>query len=313
VRTDIAIHRFARGLIAKGDTSKTMKVWAPRRERALFVHIPKTAGMTMRAALGSQYALEDRAPAVDWQGLRSLPRPLDAYKLFAGHFRYFLRRLLPADTKVFTFLRDPVERAISHLKHLATDPQFHAMHELARGRDLRAIARDPRIRVHCSNVMVGYMSRPRTGIGDQRLHAFPPEEDCCDAPETIDDALAALDEIDFVGFVDDFDNDFARLCDLLGLHPPGVNTGDQLRRGASRSRVRRCGAHGNRSGVKRARLRFLRRSAEAARNAHTSATALRADRRFGASRCLFTNRGAHQISHGRSFARLRLLACGRRR
>src|ERR1700685_120727 len=118
-----------------------MSSWAPRREPALFVHIPKTAGMTIRALLSSQYDMREKAPAVDWAGLRNLPRPLGDYKLYVGHFRYFLRRILPPGVKVFTFLRDPVERSISHLKHMATDPHFHEVHKLAEGRSLIEIAR----------------------------------------------------------------------------------------------------------------------------------------------------------------------------
>ena len=197
-----------------------MKTWSPQRERALFVHIPKTGGMTLRGALRSQYADEDVSPAEDWPGLRELPKAMDAYKLYVGHFRYFARRLLPDDTKVFTFLRDPVSRTISHLKHLASDPAFSDLHDLAKGRDLRAIAEDRRIMRQCCNVQVGYLSGARPGMTDADLAKLPDENECVYSPDTIDNALAALQAMAFVGFVDDLDTDFARLCEILHLHPP---------------------------------------------------------------------------------------------
>ena len=176
--------------------------------------------MTLRAELRSQYDVQDAAPAVDWAGLRELPRPLPHYKLFAGHFRYFLRRLLPPEVKAFTFLRDPVERSISHLKHMATDPSFHELHRLAAGRSLIEIARDPRIAAPCSDVMTGYLSPPRKGMDDRALRNLPAEDACVMRPTGIDEAMAALQAMDFIGFVDDLEADFARLCEMLELHPP---------------------------------------------------------------------------------------------
>jgi hypothetical protein len=42
------------------------------------------------------------------------PHPV---RLIRGHFDLSIGRLLPADTRFFTLLRDPVERAISHYYH----------------------------------------------------------------------------------------------------------------------------------------------------------------------------------------------------
>ena len=94
------------------------------------------------------------------------------------------------------------------------------LHKLAEGRSLIEIARDPRIASQCSNVMTGYLSAQRNGLTDDDLRGFPAEDDCVKVPKGIDGAFAALQAMDFVGFVDDIEADFARLCDMLELHPP---------------------------------------------------------------------------------------------
>jgi hypothetical protein len=176
--------------------------------------------MTMRAALTSQYPFAEKMPAEQWSELRQVERPFEQYKLFVGHFRYFFRDVFPGDAKVFTILRDPVERTISHLKHMLTDPGFHELHELAKGRDLRAIAQDPRIISQCSEIMAGYLSKARQDDWPASLDFDAPESAYTKKPDDISAALAALDAMDFVGFVDDLSADFARISAMLGLHPP---------------------------------------------------------------------------------------------
>src|SRR5205085_2240807 len=77
-------------------------------------------------------------PANDWRELLSLQlTDLKRYDLFQGHFSCGLLDLLPADVTPITFLREPVARTISHLKHLRRDPSFSPMaYEVAAGRGL---------------------------------------------------------------------------------------------------------------------------------------------------------------------------------
>src|ERR1043166_9021806 len=49
--------------------------------------------------------------------LRTAVRSESKLRLVRGHFDLSIARHLPADTRFFTLLRDPVERAISHYYH----------------------------------------------------------------------------------------------------------------------------------------------------------------------------------------------------
>lgn len=110
------------------------------RERVIaFVHIPKTAGTTLNALLARAYASHEtceimmRGMSLRLPGAAILPKPAishskirrlksalkhrPALRLIRGHFDLSLGSILPADTRYFTLLRDPVERAVSHYRH----------------------------------------------------------------------------------------------------------------------------------------------------------------------------------------------------
>src|SRR5882672_5988314 len=104
-----------------------------------FLHIPKTAGTTLNAILARQYA-PDETHEIMMRGMSWLrprptlvPKPLISFskirrlksslrhgrtvRMIHGHFDLSIKRVLPDDVRLFTFLRDPVERAISHYYH----------------------------------------------------------------------------------------------------------------------------------------------------------------------------------------------------
>ena len=112
-----------------------------------FVHIPKTAGTTLNSILAHEYSPEEtyeimmrgmslrRAkptiiprPVVSFSKIRRLKSALKhghVIRLIRGHIDFSISKVLPPDTRYFTLLRDPVERAISHYYHyrrLSTDP-----------------------------------------------------------------------------------------------------------------------------------------------------------------------------------------------
>ena len=44
--------------------------WCPKRRPLMFVHIPKTAGMSIRETLRSQFPVADVFPGTYWENLR---------------------------------------------------------------------------------------------------------------------------------------------------------------------------------------------------------------------------------------------------
>jgi hypothetical protein len=89
------------------------------------IHIPKTAGSTLRRLISRQYegrfrktpnvfSHSDEAEAGLRRILDTEPRPL----AIGGHIVFGLRDVLPADALYLTVLRDPVERTLSHYGYL---------------------------------------------------------------------------------------------------------------------------------------------------------------------------------------------------
>ncbi len=115
------------------------------RKRALyFLHIPKTAGTSFMKILDSQYDPAEICPAHLWRDLlRLLPQSLH-YSVFRGHFYAYLATHLPRhELRTITFVRNPVERALSQYRHILREPG-HYFHKraLALG-SLAAFMRDP--------------------------------------------------------------------------------------------------------------------------------------------------------------------------
>jgi hypothetical protein len=200
-------------------TSVTIKTWRSARQSCFFIHIPKTAGMTVRQALRTRYADSERLPAEQWSELAAVTQPLASFKLFQGHFRQFFRSVFPPEARAFTFLREPVERTISHLTHMSADPAFSDVHGLVRGKDLRELIEMPHIRTRCANIQVAYMSDAKKPLTLKAVRDDPEGESQYLATD-LASALKNLDELAYVGFNDTLSTDFQRICEMLDLHPP---------------------------------------------------------------------------------------------
>jgi hypothetical protein len=97
----------------------------------VFLHIPKTAGCTLNAIIERQYSSEQifsfySGEAFDeFQNLSQDRR--EKIKMFRGHIAFeshehVLGDFDPYPDNYFTFLRDPVDRVISHYYHVIRNP-----------------------------------------------------------------------------------------------------------------------------------------------------------------------------------------------
>jgi hypothetical protein len=178
-----------------------------------FLHIPKTAGTSLITAfsksLGSDQVLRAGNPGhLSKASVASLAR----WRFVAGHFRWCDSRDLIAERFSFTFLRDPVERALSHYA-------FHRHHaEEAANPDIL------QCRTHTLEDLLS-----ADGDGDQfsfltnhqTWFLSGIEDVACPPREVLAAAKANLDSLSFVGVVEDW----ALSVDLLSAlaHVPQIS------------------------------------------------------------------------------------------
>ena len=87
--------------------------------RIIFLHLPKTAGQSVHAALTESFGSEVICPARVNEQLCVMSRTeLARYQVFSGHFDWSLLDCLPGPKYVFTILRDPLERILSFYFYL---------------------------------------------------------------------------------------------------------------------------------------------------------------------------------------------------
>ncbi len=90
-------------------------------ERVIFLHIPKTAGSTLRGVFIDQYptgsvlAIGPGRHDTAMEDFKSLPLPeREKIRLLRGHFGFGLHEYLPPPVTYITILREPVARVVSH-------------------------------------------------------------------------------------------------------------------------------------------------------------------------------------------------------
>jgi hypothetical protein len=196
------------------------------RAPLFFMHIPKTAGMSMRLYLREQYEAHDICPAVSWHGLLGNQRELASFRLVQGHFRYNLREVIASDARMLVMLRDPLRRTVSALQHLQRDASFHLDHQLAQGLSLAEMIRDPILMQSQRNVQARFLCAARTPeqVSTYLARELPgnPGADAGDHEEPPEMNLATerLEIIDFVGLTEDIGAVLATMAQAMNFHPP---------------------------------------------------------------------------------------------
>jgi hypothetical protein len=210
-------------------TAVSLDVRADCRARAFFLHIPKTAGTTLRVFLRNQYPSELVCPVEGWDDIRSVS-DFTQYRLFLGHFSANFVKFLPADTRTFTFMRHPLSRVLSTLRHLKRDPAFHALHDRAKHLSMSEIIRDDVIMRQMANNQTGLLSAV---AAPQQLLSYIRQREAAgrtwEAAELEDGpkltrAIEVLARMEFVGIAEDFQRSINALCQRMNFHPPLTTT-----------------------------------------------------------------------------------------
>lgn len=103
----------------------------------IFIHIPKTAGSTLRTLITENYAADEVLslygdPKEILVAAAAQMGRTDTYRLIQGHTPYGTHRFLGIrEPRYFTFLRDPVERLLSDIAHATRDEEHRFHRELA--------------------------------------------------------------------------------------------------------------------------------------------------------------------------------------
>ncbi len=133
-----------------------------------FLHIPKTAGMSLGAAVESHYP-----PDAIFRGyllpdlLDVPPQELAAFRLFRGHFGLVLPRVLRRPLQCVTVLRDPMERVLSHYLHVRREPAHYFHQRVNRpGYHFSDFIRDPPCRPLIENVQARFLVSQDAKAGD---------------------------------------------------------------------------------------------------------------------------------------------------
>lgn len=128
------------------------------------MHIPKTAGTTLRSIFMKQYQEQELLlcynNAKKWRMDLKNPAKLRIVKAIAGHFPFGIHRSIPRQFTYITMLRDPVERVISLYHHFRRDPN-QRYHQKVKQMSLKEF-------VNCEDIMnvrissTAHMNNPQT-------------------------------------------------------------------------------------------------------------------------------------------------------
>lgn len=204
-----------------------------------FLHIPKTAGTSLKALVDRNFRPEEICPAELWPEMAQLPREqLGRYRLFRGHLSHSFVEYLPVRPAVITFLRDPFEHFLSRYEHswrFPTDSLHENVHTLG---DLPRFLRHPSLQAVIVNqqtqvlginydlrwLMDGFatpVEKAQYGAELKRLLLASP--DAAPAQAMLQQAIRRLHEYAYVGIVEHYAESVRHLFQRFGWDNPGLN------------------------------------------------------------------------------------------
>lgn len=128
-----------------------------------FIHIPKTGGVSLNSVLIDQYGFKKRITvsgkfeAQRFYALSDAERA--SYQLIKGHMWFDPEKFSSAgNTQFFTYLREPIERTISHYYYLFQNPGHRMYKEMTENNySLKKLYESKEI-LNMDNCMVRYIS-----------------------------------------------------------------------------------------------------------------------------------------------------------
>ncbi len=190
---------------------------------SVVIHIPKTAGVSLRSRLERSlppYSVSPHSNAFAMTEKEAAP--LRSYRVISGHISWIdVQRFFPSRKK-FTFLRDPLDRCISWYFFLRRIPLERCIPlnrityknipeeaiSLAKVLDIEDFFQIPH-----PYILQGVHNRYVWQLG----HHACIEMRSISEQEVLAKALGNVDKMDFVGLCDRMEEDSSRLCRFLGI------------------------------------------------------------------------------------------------
>jgi hypothetical protein len=189
-----------------------------------FYHIPKTGGMSLRGFLADTRTAAPLRTGRNWPP--TIMQRLRAFGCSMGISRP--TGTLIAGVRTLTFLRSPVGRTVSTIRHLMRDPSFHPIHERFKGRTLREAIYDDELMLGLQNAQTTLLSCD-VPIEEMLAHARRQiaanrfvEMGSLQWTSSPQKALRTLEAYDFVGLMDHFKESLWAMCAQFGFAPPEV-------------------------------------------------------------------------------------------
>jgi hypothetical protein len=212
---DAELYRFGSELFEEAVASGASPAGRSASEPPVaFVHIPKTAGATVTSMLAAAYSRGEIHKAGNYtKGPEKSARKVANWhrkggRISVGHVPYVLfREQLPPGTRYMTFLREPVDRVLSHYhRHIRRDPS----------RAGRALKRPGRTRADSLEQALVELRVPELTDFATRLLCEDPKASRLSAT-ALDEAKANLGSFAFVGIQARFEESIVLLQRMLGL------------------------------------------------------------------------------------------------
>jgi hypothetical protein len=184
-----------------------------------FVHIPKTAGATVTGMLAAAYSRAEIHKAGNYmKGQEKTTNKVQNWhsqggRVSVGHVPYCVfRDRLPADTQYMTFLREPVDRVLSHYyRHVHIQDPARARRLSAERRKERATSIEQALEELQLPVLRNLATRFLCGEPDP----------WGELPKlAIYSAKANLRQFVFIGIQEQFEDSVERLQAMLGVNVP---------------------------------------------------------------------------------------------
>jgi hypothetical protein len=177
-----------------------MRFTHPERPGIVFLHIPKTGGLTVRKVLEDQYG-----PALStiygyelaaWTaGIKKMPKDEQRRLLVVGgHMPFGFHEVVPRFSTYFTMLRHPVDRIVSHYFYAKRRPRTKPGRDVAE----RHLTLEEYVTIGVASALINNGQTRALGQRKFLARAAPATQ------QTLDVALQRLDRV-VVGLVERFD------------------------------------------------------------------------------------------------------------